>query len=192
MNDTRTAYLAASTFFVDVAAAVPPDTYGDPSLPGWSTLHLLAHGNRSHLLVVEYLERPVDVATLPAGYFSNANIDRRAAAAVQDLGADPMAKVREAATAARELVRTVATDTMMGTPFGPLAFDAYLPSRTAELVLHGLDLAAVAGVECSVPPQAEAAAALFLAERAVAKGLGGVLLSALSGRAGLPERFNVY
>jgi len=61
-------------------------------------------------------------------------------------------------------------------------------TRTAELVLHGLDLA----TDVEVPPEALVECAAFLVERAVQRGLGVDVVRALSGRGTLPPDVNVY
>ena len=78
-------------------------------------------------------------------------------------------------------------DATVTTPFGEQALDAYLRSRTAELVLHGVDLA----THVDVPPEALAECGLFLMERAARCGHGLEVVRALSGRGALPPGFNV-
>ena len=77
---------------------------------------------------------------------------------------------------------------VIGTPFGERSLDSYLPSRAAELVVHGLDL------DTSVDPPAEALAdcGAFLVSQAVASGRGVDVVRALSGRGTLAPAFNVY
>jgi hypothetical protein len=78
-------------------------------------------------------------------------------------------------------------DATVGTPFGEHSLDAYLRSRTAELVLHGVDLA----TQVDVPAEALAECGLFLMERAAQSGHGLEVVRALSGRGALPPGFNV-
>ena len=59
-------------------------------------------------------------------------------------------------------------DAMVGTPFGQRRLADFLPSRTAELVLHGLDLAT--GIE--VPDDALVECGAWLVGTAVRNGYG--------------------
>jgi hypothetical protein len=77
---------------------------------------------------------------------------------------------------------------MVGTPFGEQTLDVYLRSRTAELVLHGIDLATDVGI----PPEALIECGTYLVERAVRSGQGLEVVCALSGRGSLRADFNVY
>jgi hypothetical protein len=86
------------------------------------------------------------------------------------------------------MVDAAPNDAKVGTPFGEQTLDSYLRSRTAELVLHGLDL----GTNIEVPPEALVECGAFLVERAVRRGLGLDVVGALSGRGTLPPGFNVY
>jgi len=85
-------------------------------------------------------------------------------------------------------VEAAPDDATVGTPFGEQTLDSYLRSRTAELVLHGLDL----GTDIEVPPAALVDCGAFLVERAVRQGSGLDVVRALSGRGALPPDFNVY
>ncbi len=179
-------FRAASRFFVDAVAAVPPERYTRSWSDEWTVLDLIAHGNRANVLVVQYSERPVPVAG--PEYVLPENIVARGRQAALDLGDDPITAVREASARALRLVDTASDDATVGTPFGEQSLHAYLGSRTAELVLHGMDLGS--GVE--PPSEALSGCAVFLARRAATAGLGRDVVLALSGRGTLPLGFNVY
>lgn len=181
-----TPFVSASRFFVDAVSAVAPERCAEQWSDEWTVLDLIAHGNRSNVLVVEYSERPVPVAG--PDYVLPENIAARGRQAALDLGDDPISAVRAASERAVKLVMSASDEAMVGTPFGVLTLDAYLPSRTAELVLHGLDLDS--GVE--PPPEAISGCGVFLVQRAVNSGAGSDVVQALSGRATLPAGFNVY
>jgi hypothetical protein len=67
----------------------------------------------------------------------------------------------------------------------------WLPTRTFELVVHGLDVSAATGLPFD-PPEPVLAEAVTLAARvAVAVGDGPAVLRALTGRGSLPESFTV-
>lgn len=179
-------FRAASRFFVEAVAAVPRERYQQRWSDEWRVLDLIGHGNRAHVLPVEYYERPAPVAG--PEYLLPANIAERGRQAVRDLGDDPVAAVRAASERVLALVASVPDDAVVGTPFGEQTLDAYLRSRTAELVLHGLDLAT--GLEPPVP--ALDACGAFLVSRAVSRGDGVDVVRALSGRGSLPAGFNVF
>jgi hypothetical protein len=179
-------FVAASRFFADAVAAVPPERYDEPWSGEWRVLDLIGHGNRANVLPVEYHERPVPVAG--PEYVLPENIAERGRQAVRDLGDDPPAAVRDSSTRVIALVTEAPDDAVVGTPFGELPLADYLRSRTAELVLHGLDLGA--GVQ--PPPAALVDCAAFLVSRAVGRGDGVDVVRALSGRAPLPPGFSVY
>jgi hypothetical protein len=64
----------------------------------------------------------------------------------------------------------------------------YLPSRAAELVVHGLDL----GTDVQPPDDALRGCLTFLVDRAVTRGAGLDVTLALCGRRPLPDGFSVY
>jgi hypothetical protein len=181
-----TPFIAASRFFADCVAAVPVERYHAPWSEEWRVLDLIGHGNRAHVLAVEYYERPVPRAG--PDYILPENIAERGRQAVRELGDDPVAGVRAASQRASAVVAAAPDDAIVGTPFGEQTLDAYLPSRTAELVLHGIDLATDVGV----PPEALLECGVFLVERGVRSGHGLEVVRALSGRGSLRSDFNVY
>lgn len=185
-NSSVAAFRAASEYFVHCVAAVAPERYQSAWSEEWRVLDLIGHGNRANVLPVEYYERPVQVAG--PEYVLPENIAERGRQAVADLGDDPVSAVRAASVRALAVVGAAPDDAKVGTPFGELRLVDYLRSRTAELVLHGQDLAS----DISVPPEALLECGCFLMERAVRKGSGLDVVRALSGRGGLPAGFNVY
>jgi hypothetical protein len=179
-------FQAASRFFVDAVAAIPSEQYETRWSEEWRVLDLIGHGNRANVLPVEYYERPVPVAG--ADYVLPENIAARGREAVRELGDNPVAAVRASSERALAVVAAAPDDARVGTPFGELALDTYLRSRTAELVLHGVDL----GTDVDVPPEALVECGAFLIERAVRQGRGLDVVFALSGRGTLPPDFSVY
>jgi Mycothiol maleylpyruvate isomerase N-terminal domain len=179
-------FRSASRFFVDAVVAVPVERYETPWSDEWRVLDLIGHGNRAHVLPVEYYEHPVPVAG--PDYVRPESIAERGRQAVRDLGDDPVAAVRAASERVLVTVAAAPDDATVGTPFGEQTLDAYLRSRTAELVLHGMDL----GTGVDPPPDALIECGAFLVERAVRGGQGLDVVRALSGRGLLPPGFNVY
>ena len=180
------AFPAAADFFAAAAAAVPPDTYERPWSDEWRIIDLIGHGNRANVLALEYYEHPVELAG--PDYASPENVAARGRAAVQLLGDDPPAAVRAAADRAVAVLGAAPDDAVAGTPFGVMPLGAYLQSRVAELVLHGLDL----GTGVEPPSDALLACGEAMMSRAVQRGRGADVVLALSGRAALPPGFNVF
>jgi hypothetical protein len=183
-------YAAASDFFVDVVAAVPPEHYEDAWSDEWRILDLIGHGNRAHTLVVDYLAEPVH--SMPPGYLDPSAVAERGRQAVAALGDDPVVGVRDAARRTRATITTADDHAVVGTPFGTMPLCDYLPSRAAELVLHGLDLAAAVGLDRTPDDHALRGCLTFLADRAVTRDDGLLVVRALSGRTTLPPGFSVY
>jgi hypothetical protein len=184
------AFRAASLFFVQAVAAVPPDRYEQPWSDEWCVLDLIGHGHRANLLPVECYERPLQAAGADylAEYLLPENIAKRGREATAALGDDPAAAVRSASERALAVIASAPDGAVVGTPFGERSLGSYLPSRTAELLLHGLDL------DTSVDPPAEALAdcGAFLVSQAVGGGRGVDVVRALSGRGTLAPGFSVY
>ena len=80
---------------------------------------------------------------------------------------------------------------VVATPAGGMRVRDWLPTRTFELVVHGLDLAAAAGIEIVLAPEVVAEATVQAAGVAAASGDGAVVLRALTGRGDLPPGFSV-
>jgi len=185
-NPAVVPFRSASQFFADAVAAVAPERYQEQWSNEWRVLDLIGHGNRANILSVEYYERPVPVAG--PEYMLPENIAERERQAVRDLGDDPVAAVRTASERALAVVTAAPDDSTVGTPFGEQTLDAYLRSRSAELVLHGLDLGS--GIE--PPVEALIECAVFLTKRATMSGRGVEVVRALSGRGTLAPGFSVY
>lgn len=185
-NPAVEAFRAASEYFVDCVAAVPAERFEAAWSDEWRVVDLIGHGNRANVLPVEYYERPVPIAG--PEYVLPENIAERGRQAVADLGDDPAAAVRAASARALATIAAAPEDAKVGTPFGEQTLASYLRSRTAELVLHGMDLA----VAVDVPAEALVECGCSLLERAVRSGNGPLVVRALSGRSALPEGFSVY
>jgi uncharacterized protein (TIGR03083 family) len=189
------AFEAASRHFVGLVASVPDDRWAAPALGTWTVKELVAHANRAHTTVVDYTERPQPPAAPGSDYFSSASIEARAREAVAALGDDPSAVRATVAAASRtavDLVGRCPPDTVLGTPAGAVPLAVYVPSRVAELAVHGLDLSRALGGDGPVLPAEVLEEALVFVARRAARGAGAEVLLALTGRGDLPDGFNVY
>ncbi len=205
-DDARTAFAAAAEGFVDLARHVGPDRWTLPALGSWDVRGLVGHASRSLSLLRQYLDAVPDDAVIevgdPVAYYEaalsaerdatarlqrDAEIAERGRAAGAALGVDPARAVEEHARAALALVDTTPDDAPIATAAGVMTLAGYLPTRTFELAVHSLDLAAALGL--APPPAlrpAVAASCLLAGHLAAAREDAGDLLLLMTGR--MPAR----
>jgi hypothetical protein len=184
-------YLEAAGSFVDLVEGLPTDLSGE-GLGDWDLRALVGHAARSLVTVSEYLRRPADavvletaadyVASLAAVANGDPGVVRRGVEAGQMLGDDPGGAVRL-------LLDSVTTDLDHANPDQPVTTYAggmrlrdYLPTRTFELTVHGLDIAAAVPIPWTPPPEALREAVQLAAEVALRRGEGSLLLRLVTGR----------
>ena len=187
----RATFLAAAGSFAELVAELPRDLTG-PGLGEWDLRALVGHTARSLVTVSEYLHQPApravevrSAAAYVAG-LAEASADpavtRRGVAAGEMLGDDPAGAVRLLLDAVTDDLRRVDLDRVVTTYAGGMRLCDYLPTRTFELVVHGLDIAAAVPVRCTPPPAAVQAAVTLAAQVAARRGDGTTLLRLLTGR----------
>ncbi len=184
-------YLEAAGSFADLVASLPPALSGD-GLGGWDLRALVGHTSRSLVTVSEYLRRPapsVDVETaadyvagLQDAVGSDPGVDRRGVEAGELLGDDPAGAVRLLLDAVTDDLATADPDQVITTYAGGMRLRDYLPTRSFELVVHCLDIAAAVPIRWTPPPAALAEAIAIATEVAVRRGEGTVLLRLVTGR----------
>jgi uncharacterized protein (TIGR03083 family) len=189
-DDTRRAFGDAAAWFGETVDRVG-GRWAEPGLGEWDVRALVGHTSRSFLTVETYLARPaatVEVAS-PADYYAATRaaaaspaVAARGRDAGEALGAAPAAAVHE--IAARVLARLGTCDgtELLTTIAGGMRLVDYLPTRTFELVVHGLDLARALGQPLDVPALPAAEALTLVSELAVTGGQAGPLLLAATGR----------
>ncbi|WP_199424022.1 maleylpyruvate isomerase N-terminal domain-containing protein [Actinotalea solisilvae] len=199
-TEARGVVAEAAAWFVATAALVG-DRWSHPGLGEWDVRALVGHTSRSLLTIEAYLATPaasVDVPTTVEYYratraiAAGPDVAQRGRDAGAALGADPAAAVATIAARVLPLLdRTDGTE-LVTTVAGGMRLADYVPTRTFELVVHTLDLAAALG-EPAEPPARPAAQALRLVAdlAAGAPDLAGPLLLAATGRRGLPDGFTV-
>ncbi|MHB1775774.1 MAG: maleylpyruvate isomerase family mycothiol-dependent enzyme [Acidimicrobiales bacterium] len=190
-DERRRTFVEASGYLVAVVGQVPGDAWDRPGLGSWSVRELVAHANRAHTTVEEYLTEPRPPEPPGSDYFLPEAIAERGRQAVAALGDDPAAAVAADAARVVALVGATPLDATLGSPMGTMPLGQYLPSRVAELVVHGLDLAAATGVDVAPPPAALAGALAFVGRRAARRD-GVAVLRAMTGRGDLPAGYSVY
>ena len=192
--DFRRSYRAAAVSFADLVSRLPADRWDAPG-PGGRTVRELVGRT-----VAEALGQVPDVLGRTAGNLAADSPEAYAAVvratpppvdAGPDLGDDAGDVVADLIGRATATLATVGDADVVDTPIGGMRVRDWLPTRTFELVVHGLDVAAAAGVELHLAPAVLAEAAALAARTAVSVGDGELVLRALTGRAGLPPGFSV-
>ncbi|MEU8816996.1 maleylpyruvate isomerase N-terminal domain-containing protein [Actinoplanes sp. NPDC048796] len=205
--DYRRTYRAAAVTFVDLVSRVPADRWDAPGLGEWTLRELVAHTAGSALRQVPGVLRAraeTAAVTSPEAYWTFARsvppevyaeavaasttLARQAAA---ELASAPAGLIGDLAGRATQALAAAGDDDVVSTPVGGMRVRDWMPTRTFELVVHGLDVAAAAGLEADFPPDAVSEATLLAARVAAALGDGPAVLFALTGRAPLPKGFTV-
>jgi uncharacterized protein (TIGR03083 family) len=205
--DYRRTYRAAAVSFADLVSRLPADRWDSPGLGDWTLRELVGHTVSSALRQVPpALAAPAETATLasPSDYWAfarSAPAEMHAAATAASsadaletgkwLGDDPAARVSELAGQATAALAAARDDDVVGTPAGGMRVRDWVPTRTFELVVHGLDIAAAGGVSFELALDAVTEAVTQAAQVAAAVGDGPMVLRALTGRTRLPEHFSV-
>ena len=197
----KASYLGAAQALQELVEQVPEGAWSLPALGEWDVRGLTGHASRALSTVETYLAAPASGPQLdgPVSYFTAIRSGMSASAIAQrgretgeGLGADPAAAVAELVRRVSDLVRRTPDDTPVSTPAGTMALIDYLPTRTFELAVHGLDLARALKL-----PTPEALNPGIAASLELAGAIGAQLPSAadllllLTGRTGLPGGLSV-
>jgi uncharacterized protein (TIGR03083 family) len=188
--DWSATYLEAAGSFAELVASLPDDLSG-PGLGDWDLRALVGHTSRSLVTVSDYLRQPADsvqvktaaayVAVL-AGTSNDEGITRRGIEAGEMLGDDPAGAVRLLLDAVTDDLSRATPGQLVTTYAGGMRLRDYLPTRTFELVVHGLDIATAVPVPWTPPPAALAKAVSLATKVAVRRGEGSRLLRLVTGR----------
>jgi uncharacterized protein (TIGR03083 family) len=184
-------YLEAAGSFADLVASLPASLPG-PGLGDWDLRALVGHTARSLVTVSEYLRRPassVDLETaadyvggLAAVANGDPGVTRRGVEAGEMLGDDPAGAVHLLLDEVTADLARANPDQLVTTYAGGMRLRDYLPTRSFELVVHGLDIAAAVPVRWTPPDAALAEALQVATEVAVRRGEGALLLRLVTGR----------
>ena len=194
---------SAARSFASLVHRIPGDRWDGPGLGEWDLRSLVGHASRSLVTVSTYLQTSAereDVATPQEYYAQIRGIARSAGAeaivergrqAGRDLGDDPAATIdRLVERVLGELSR--ADDPLIEVIGGlGIRLHTYLPTRTFELAVHGLDIARATGLSFTLPEDVLDEATMLAARIGVATGEGEALLLSLTGRTALPPSFSV-
>lgn len=205
--DYRRAFRSAAVSFADLIARVPDDRWNVPALGDWDLRRLAGHAVSSGLRnVPAVLDRPAEEITrassedywllaraVPAEVLAAAHqaSDEDARVNAEALKGDPARVVGDLVGQATQALGRVQDDDLVETAAGGMRVRDWIPTRTFELVVHGLDIAAAAGVALHVTPELYAEVAAQAARAAAMAGDGPTLLRALTGRASLPRTVTI-
>jgi mycothiol maleylpyruvate isomerase-like protein len=202
MTDSRSSYLSAAECFVAQVAAIPVDALSGPGLGDWDLRSLVGHTSRSLVTVDSYLDQPAASVAVPtaADYYlaiaaalgaADPAIVERGRQAGATLGEDPATYVGDLATRVGERLASYDDGYVLTSIAGGMRLDEYLRTRTFELVVHGLDIAAACGIDPAFDESPLVDAATLAAEVAVRSERGPELLMAVTGRTRLREDFSI-
>ncbi len=198
-----TAFHSAARSFAELVRQIPAAAWDGPGLGDWDLRSLVGHASRSLITVSTYLKTTADREdiTTPQEYYARINpsalgidpadVAERGRQAGRDLGDDPVAAIDALVSGVFDELAT-AGDPLI-TVIGGLGIrlNTYLPTRTFELAVHGLDIARAIGVPYEPPTEVLTEAAELATRTAVATGHGEAVLLALTGRGALPPSFSV-
>lgn len=184
-----------------VVDAISTTAWEGPGLGDWTVRDLVGHTSRALITVVDYLARPVMeeaiesapayLAAIRTGSVDPQTVAERGRRAGRDLGGDPASRFNQLVDEAIDAAEATDPNLVVHTVFGGMRVAAYLPTRTFELCVHGLDIAAAAGVAIDLPPAVLEDTCGLATTTAVRLGRGVDVLMALTGRRGLPRPFSV-
>jgi uncharacterized protein (TIGR03083 family) len=183
-------YLEVAGSFADLVDSLSPSLAG-PGLGEWDLRALVGHTARSLVTVSEYLRKPapsVEVETAAdyvaglAAVMSDPRVTQRGVEAGELLGDDPAGAVRRLLDAATEDLSRADPDQLVTTYAGGMRLRDYLPTRSFELVVHGLDIATAVPIRWTPPAAALAEAVTIATEVALRRGEGTLLLRLITGR----------
>jgi hypothetical protein len=124
----------------------------------------------------------VDYVASLAAAAGDASVTPRGVEAGEKLGDDPAGAVRALLDRVTADLSHADPDQVITTYAGGMRLRDYVPTRTFELVVHCLDIAAAVPIRWTPPPAALAEAVAIAGEVAVRRGEGGLLLRLLTGR----------
>jgi uncharacterized protein (TIGR03083 family) len=200
---TDTVFASAAKAFVELVAELPAPGWDGPGLGDWDLRALVGHASRSLITVSSYLKTSAsqEDVTSPHDYYAKirdyasnlgaADIVERGRQAGRDLGPDPAATVDALAT--RVLGELDGAGDPLIAVIGGLGIrlSNYLPTRTFELAVHGLDIVRASGVAFTLPADVLDQATVLASRVAVTIGQAEPVLMALTGRSTLPDPFSV-
>jgi uncharacterized protein (TIGR03083 family) len=205
--DIDESYLAAAQVFADLVSQVPDQMWESPGLGVWSLRELVGHTSTAALSgVLTTLDKPAQrivIASPEAYYAIGRTLDpsvyaaavaaatASASAHAEALGVDPASTVRALVKDVAIRLNSADGEQLVQSAAGGMQLSAWLATRTFELTVHTLDIAAATGIAATPTPKALADAASLAARIAATVGTCETVLRALTGRSTLPNGFSV-
>jgi uncharacterized protein (TIGR03083 family) len=201
--DPVATFASAARSFAALVHDIPADRWDGPGLGEWDLRSLVGHTSRSLITVSTYLHQPAEREdiTTPQEYYARVNpaalgmdssaVVERGRQAGRDLGDDP------AATVDGLVSRVLGELSGGGDPLitvisgAGIRLHTYLPTRTFELAVHGLDIARAIAISYALPADVLEEAAVLAARIAATEGHGETVLLAFTGRVELPPSFSI-
>ncbi|OKH73098.1 hypothetical protein EB72_19745 [Mycobacterium sp. SWH-M1] len=203
MTGERVVFASAARYLATLVRQIPADRWDEPGLGEWTVRDLVGHTSRSLITVSSYLHttafredvrEPAEYYVRMNDYVTDAGADaivERGRQAGRDLGADPVATIDGLVERVLGEINT-AGDPLMEVIGGiGLRLSTYLPTRTFEIAVHGLDIAAAVGLTATPPVEVLAESAALAGRIGAHLGQGPAVLRALTGRSPLPAGFSV-
>lgn len=201
-TDIRRVYADAARCYAELVDRIPGDRWDGPGLGEWDLRSLVGHTSRALSTVITYLPLLAADEQVPstAAYFrpalggggaDPAAVTGRGRAAGVALGPEPAAAVHALVAETIGLLGAEPGDPVIRTIAGGIRLSNYLPTRTFELTVHTLDIAAATGLPVTPPAQAVRDALHIAVELAELQGDAESVLRALTGRQPLRSGFSV-
>lgn len=202
LRDEIEIFTDAAWWVTDLVGAIPTDSLTGPGLGGWDMRALVGHTSRALLTTEACLSAPaesVDVQNAEDYYKAVARISNADSSAILQRGIDAGIALGENPGRAFVEISTRVTsllegqsDALVGTIAGGMMLSNYLPTRTLELVVHGVDIAVAANLPVNPPIAALKRTLNIVVSIAADAGAGSTVLSALTGRSSLPVGFSIF
>lgn len=182
---------------------IPADRWAGPGLGEWDLRSLVGHASRSLTTVSTYLAQSAEREdiTSPQEYYARVTpaalgispegVLERGRQAGRDLGDDPPAAVDELVSRVLDELSDAGNPLIQVIGGAGIRLHTYLPTRTFELAVHGLDIARAVDISLSLPADVLEEATGLAARIAVAEGHSQIVLLALTGRDELPPSFSI-
>jgi uncharacterized protein (TIGR03083 family) len=195
VTDPVATFASAAGSFAALVHGIPADRWDGPGLGEWDLRALVGHASRSLITVSTYLQQPAQqyyAMVNPAALgFAPAGIVERGRQAGRDLGAYPAATVDGLVSRVLGELSDVGDPLITVIGGAGIRLHTYLPTRTFELAVHGLDIARAVDISIALPADVLEEATALAARIAAAEGHGETVLLALTGRDGLPPSFSI-
>jgi uncharacterized protein (TIGR03083 family) len=203
VTDPVRTFATAARSFAALVHDLPASAWDGPGLGEWDLRSLVGHASRSLITVSTYLRQPAsteDIGT-PQEYYVWVNptalglapegVVERGRQAGRDLGEDPAATVDSLVSRVLDELADVGDPLITVIGGAGIRLHTYLPTRTFELAVHGLDIARAVDISYEPPAEVLEEATVLAARIAAAEGHGSTVLLALTGRTELPLSFSV-